>query len=96
MKLTFEFDPDKAASNLAKHGVSFQQAMTVFGDPFAQTFPDELHSDEEERWVTLGVSSEQQLIFVSHLEADETIRIIGARNAVPSERYEYEEHKAGF
>ena len=58
MKLTFEFDPNKAASNLANHGVSFQQAMTVFGDAFAQTFPDEMHSDEEDRWITLGVSSD--------------------------------------
>jgi uncharacterized DUF497 family protein len=96
MKLTFEFNPDKAASNLARHRVSFQQAMTVFGDPLAQTFPDELHSDEEERWITLGVSSDQRLLFVSHLEADNVIRLIGARDATAAERYEYEEHKSGF
>jgi uncharacterized DUF497 family protein len=96
MKLTFEFDPEKAASNLAKHGVSFQQATTVFGDPFAQTFPDELHSDEEERWITLGVSSDQKLLFISHLESGSVIRIIGARTAEPAERYEYEEHKSSL
>ena len=96
MKLTFEFDPNKAASNLVKHGVSFQQAMTVFGDPFAQTFPDEMHSEDEERWITLGVSSGQQLLFVSHREEGNVIRIIGARNAEPAERYEYEEHKSSL
>jgi len=53
MPLAFEFDPRKAASNLKKHGVSFAEAMTVFDDPLAQTFPDELHSEEECRSITL-------------------------------------------
>jgi len=89
--LAFEFDPRKAASNLQKHGVSFQEAVSVFTDPFAQTFPDELHSEEEARWITLGVSSRQRLLFVSHLETDGLIRLIGARPAEPQEQHEYEE-----
>lgn len=89
--LTFEFDPRKAAANLKKHGISFQEAMTVFNDPFAQTFPDDLHSDEEDRWITLGVSSRQRLLFISHLETDGRIRLIGARRAETQEQDAYEE-----
>lgn len=94
--LAFEFDPRKAAANLQKHGVSFQEAMTVFADPLAQTFPDELHSDEEERWVTLGVSSRHRLLFVSHREIDGLIRLIGARRAEPQEQHDYEELNRSF
>jgi len=61
--LTFDFDPEKAASNLKKHGVSFREAMTVFDDPLAATFPDELHSEEEGRSITIGLSSRQRLLF---------------------------------
>ena len=56
-RLHFEFDPAKAAANLRKHGISFREAMTVFDDPLAQTFPDELHSADEDRSITIGLSS---------------------------------------
>ena len=91
--MNFEFDPKKAAANLKKHGVSFTEAMTVFNDLFAQTFPDEFHSDEEDRWITIGLSSRRRLLFVSHLESEGTIRLIGARTVVPFERDAYEELK---
>ncbi len=91
--LSFEFDPAKAAANLQKHGVSFREAMTVFDDPLAQTFPDELHSEDEERFVTIGLSSGQRLLFVSHLESENLIRLIGARHVTPAEKDAYEELK---
>ncbi len=91
MPIYFEYDPRKAASNLKKHGVSFAEAMTVFDDPLAQTFPDELHSEDEDRSITIGLSSRQRLLFLSHLESDDRIRLIGARPAEDAEREAYEE-----
>jgi uncharacterized DUF497 family protein len=91
MGFVFEFNPAKAASNLKKHGVTFAEAKTVFDDPLAQTFPDELHSEEEDRCITIGLSSDQRLLFVSHLESDDGIRLIGARPADKAEREAYEE-----
>jgi uncharacterized DUF497 family protein len=91
--LRFEFDPAKATANLKKHGVTFSEAMTVFDDPLAQTFPDELYSEDEERFVTIGLSSGHSLLFVSHLESDNLIRLIGARRATPAEKDAYEELK---
>ena len=67
--------------------------MTVFDDPLAQTFPDELHSEEEDRSVTIGLSSQQRLLFISHLDEDNRIRLIGARLAENAEREAYEELK---
>jgi uncharacterized DUF497 family protein len=60
----FEWDPEKAASNLAKHGVSFEEARTVFGDPLATTVPDPDHSGAEERWLTTGLSDQHHLLIV--------------------------------
>jgi uncharacterized DUF497 family protein len=77
--LTFDFDPAKAARNLRKHGVSFREAMTVFDDPLAATFPDELHSEDEARSITIGPSLRQRLLFISHLDSPDRIRLIGAR-----------------
>jgi len=93
MGFAFEFNPAKAANNLKKHGVSFAEAMTVFDDPLSQTFPDELHSEDEDRSITIGLSSQQRLLFVSHLESDSRIRLIGARVADDAEREAYEELK---
>ena len=90
-RLVFEFDLRKAAANLKKHGVSFREAMTVFNDPLAATFPDELHSEEEQRWITVGLSSRHRVLFVSHLEHEGIIRIIGARTANATEIETYEE-----
>ena len=89
--LTFDFDPEKAASNLKKHGVSFREAMTVFDDPLAATFPDELHSEEEGRSITIGLSSRQRLLFISHFDSQDRIRIIGAPIANATERKNHEE-----
>ncbi|HZL29386.1 MAG TPA: BrnT family toxin [Acidobacteriaceae bacterium] len=72
MGFAFEYDSRKAASNLKKHGVSFREAMTVFDDPMAQTFPDDLHSEDESRSITIGLSSRQRLLFLSHLERTAT------------------------
>ena len=90
---SFEFDPAKAAANLKKHRVSFREAITVFSDPLAQTFPDELHSEDESRFVTIGLSSRNRLLFVSHLETETLIRLIGVRRTTLAEKKAYEELK---
>jgi len=86
----FVWDPDKAIENLDKHRVSFDEAITVFGDPLATTVPDPDHSSDEERWWTIGLSLQQRLIVVWHTDHVESIRVIGARLATPSERRKYE------
>lgn len=89
--MRFEWDLKKAALNLAGHGVSFDEASTVFADPFATTVPDPDHSSgEEERWLTTGWSSRYRLVIVWHTDQGDTIRIIGARQATPQERRVYE------
>jgi uncharacterized protein len=70
----FEFDPVKAASNLKKHGVSFAEAMTVFEDPLASTLPDDQHSLDENRFVTVGMSLKHRLLFVVYTETTSGIR----------------------
>jgi uncharacterized DUF497 family protein len=91
--LSFEFDPDKAVANLRKHGISFREAMTVFDDPLAESFPDELHSENEDRSITIGLSSRYRLLFVSHREIENRVRLIGARRASIPEKKAYEELK---
>jgi len=86
----FEWDPDKAASNLDKHGVSFDEATSVFGDPLATTVRDWEHSLEEERFLTTGMSIQQRVVIVWHTEREETIRIVGGREATLRERRTYE------
>ena len=81
MSFGFDWDPAKAESNQRKHGVSFDEASTVFGDPFARTRHDPLHSVGEERWVTLGQSEQGRLLVVVHTDQGEAIRIISARPA---------------
>ena len=88
--MRFEWDPEKAASNLAKHGVSFKEASTVFGDPLATTVPDPDHSFDEEREVTTGLSSQNRLVVVCHTNRGEAVRIFAARPATPNERRTYE------
>ena len=88
--MRFEWRPEKAAANLAKHGVSFEEASSVFGDPLATTVPDPDHSTSEERLLTTGMSNQQRVVIVWHTERDDTIRIIGAREATPRERRTYE------
>jgi uncharacterized DUF497 family protein len=86
----FEWDAVKAATNLAKHGVSFDEASTVFGDRLARTDPDEQHSEDEDRFLTIGVSFVGRVLVVWHTSRTGAVRIIGARPATASERRAYE------
>lgn len=88
--MNFEWDPEKDAANQQKHGIGFQEASTVFGDPLAWTIADPDHSTEEQRFLTIGYSSRQQLIIVAHTDREERIRIISARSATASEHRTYE------
>lgn len=81
----------KAKSNLAKHGVSFEEASTVFGDPLSLTIPDPAHSQVEDRSIVLGQSHPRKLLVVVHMERGDNIRIISARRASRRERKSYEE-----
>ena len=91
MPLSFEWDESKAKSNLAKHGVSFEEASTVFGDPLSLTIPDPAHSQAEDRSIGLGQSHRRKLLVVVHTERGDNIRIISARRASRRERKSYEE-----
>jgi len=86
----YDWDPGKAISNLEKHGVSFEEAITVFGDPLATTVLDPRHSVDEERWLTMGRSSRQRIVMVWHTNRGDAVRLIGARPATRQERRVYE------
>lgn len=88
--MEFEWDTDKAQSNAGKHGISFAEAMTVFGDPLEVTIPDPDHSEGEARFLSLGCSGQGRLLVVSYTEREERIRLISAREAEPTERKMYE------
>lgn len=87
----FEWDPTKAASNLKKHGVSFEEASTVFDDPLSITINDDEHSVEEDRFVTMGRSDEGRLVVVCHCDRGQRIRIISSRTAERYEQRQYEQ-----
>jgi uncharacterized DUF497 family protein len=89
--MRFEWDPKKAAKNAKKHGVTFQEAATVFGDPLAITFQDPDHSEDEERHLTFGSSLQRRLIVVSHTQRGDQTRIINARLMDRKEKVIYEE-----
>jgi uncharacterized DUF497 family protein len=89
--LRFQWDPAKAAANLDKHGVSFEEAARVFRDPLSATDQDPDHSLDEERFITFGVSTSGRLLVLAHAGRNDTIRIISARPATPAERKIYEE-----
>ena len=90
--LNFEWDPAKAQGNERKHGVSFDEAITVFGDPLSITRTDPLHSAaEEERFVTLGTSASGRLLVIAHADINDHVRIISARRATRREQEDYEE-----
>ena len=89
--MIFEWDPRKSASNLRKHGVSFAEAGTVFGDELSITIPEPDHSDQEDRFITIGWSNLHRLLMVAHTDRGENIRIISARELTKAERKEYEE-----
>jgi uncharacterized DUF497 family protein len=88
--MRFEWDPQKAKLNLKKHGVSFDEAVTVFYDPLSATFDDPDHSDEEQRYITIGFSSQGRFLVVGHTERGEIVRIISARRATTYERKKHE------
>ena len=91
--LTFEWDPGKAKANRAKHGVSFEEAVTVFGEPLGRITDDPRHSDTEERYVLLGQSARRRLLAVMFTERGQAIRLFSARSATRRERREYEEKR---
>jgi uncharacterized DUF497 family protein len=93
MPLTFEWDEEKSQQNFKKHGITFDEAKTVFNDPFALTIADPDHSDGEERYLDIGLSMKERLLLVWYTEREENIRIIGCRRATPSERKTYEEEQ---
>ena len=89
--MIYEWDPKKAKTNLRKHGVSFEEATTVFLDPLAITFPDPDHSDDDDREITIGMTTKHRIVFVSHCPRADRTRIIGARRTTRKERKQYEE-----
>jgi uncharacterized DUF497 family protein len=89
--LKFEWDPPKAKANQRKHEVAFKEAATVFRDPMSITFYDPDHSEEEDRFMTVGFSTMGRLLMVAHTERRDQIRIISARELTRVERKAYEE-----
>jgi uncharacterized protein len=89
----FEWYPRKEVQNRRKHRVSFREAATVFGDRLSTEFPDPDHSQEEERYIIIGMSRRGRILVVAHIEEADTIRIISARRATRNERRFYEEEK---
>jgi len=91
MSYIFDWDLKKAESNARKHGVSFEEATTVFADPLALLMPDPDHSEMEERYLVLGASSDRKLLVVAFAERPPRTRLISARKATRAERRMYEE-----
>jgi uncharacterized protein len=93
-RIDFDWDPAKAADNAAKHGVTFEEAMTVFRDRFARSIIDRDHGSDDERWITLGEASTGNLVLVVHTEMDpdrSVVRIISARRPTSKEARQYRE-----
>ena len=91
MDLTFEWDEEKARENWRKHGVRFEEAKTIFDDPFLLTFPDAMHSDIEARFLNIGVTITGHVLVVVHTERPGRVRLISSRKATIKERKVYEE-----
>ena len=89
--MLFDWDKKKAAGNLAKHKVSFEEAATVFSDPLSGTFDDPDHSAAERRFLIIGHSEKGRLLFISHTDDGETVRIISAREPTRGEQKSYEQ-----
>jgi uncharacterized DUF497 family protein len=87
----YEWDEEKAARNLEKHGISLADAATVFGDPLYVDFYDPDHSSDEQRYLVIGMSRESHLVIVSYTERNDGIRLISAREVTSAERKAYEE-----
>ncbi|QZZ20739.1 MULTISPECIES: BrnT family toxin [Cyanophyceae] len=90
--MKFEWDQSKAASNLKKHGVSFEEAKTVFDNPLAVIFDDEAHSVDEQREIIIGHSRQNRLLLIAFTERSGNVRIISARLATRNEREDYEQN----
>ena len=88
----FEWSQEKASSNIKKHGVSFDEAVTVFWDENALIINDPDHSEDEDRFILLGMSENLRILVVIHCERGDTIRLISARTATKQERKQYEAH----
>ncbi len=88
--MNFEWSTEKAETNLSKHSVSFQEALTVFQDTLSLTYPDMDHSSDEDRYLIIGLSSCGNVLVISHIFRNDNIRIISARKATKKERYFYE------
>ena len=88
--MQFEWNAEKAQRNLTKHEVSFDEAATVFSDPLAVTIHDPDHSDQEQRFLTTGLSKRRRLIIVAHTDREGRVRIISGREVTASERSQYE------
>jgi uncharacterized DUF497 family protein len=88
--MRFEWDRSKAARNRRKHGISFEEALTVFYDPLAATFADPDHSTVEERYITIGYSLSSRLVVVCHTERASRVRLVSARLATTHERQRHE------
>jgi uncharacterized DUF497 family protein len=88
--MQFEWDEAKSAANLRKHGVGFEESVTVFGDPRSLTIFDAEHSDQEDRYIDIGLSSSGRVLVVVYTERDDSIRIISCRRATRNERRQYE------
>ena len=90
--MIYEWDPEKAAGNLKKHRVSFREGTTVFSDPFALTFDDPDHSIDERRFMTIGISIKNRIVFVAHADrGEDRVRILSARVATKTENHAYQE-----
>lgn len=90
LSVEFEWDEQKAASNLDKHSVDFSEAMTLFGDPLEIIIPDPDHAEGEDRFLSLGLSDAGRLLVAAYTEREGKIRLISAREATPRERRDYE------
>ena len=89
--MEFDWDENKAEANLSKHGISFDEAKTVFDGLLYIDFYDPDHSDDEERYIIIGESQRHRLLIVSYPERDHKTRLISAREVTPTEREDYEE-----
>ena len=89
--MIFEWDPQKSKLNLSKHKVSFEEASTVFNDPLSRTFNDPDHSIDEQRFIIIGHSDKNRLLFVCHTDDEKIVRLISARDVTQAERKYHEE-----
>ena len=93
MKLGFEWDEEKANANLKKHRVGFDEAVSAFADPRLLTFSDSHHSEDEERFLSIGISYKNRVLIIAYTDRTSKIRIINCRKATASERKRYEENE---